>query len=442
MLAINDDDMESVPDPIDCLLSCSGSPYVDVLPGPPQISSRKGAWALTGWENVKPNAVYDLTATSNSQEPRRRKRHFTDQLLLRDVVSMPNLCTKRPGNSETQKWSAYMSGELDEQFSYVYTGGLSERSCKTNPNEQIKKSSPHGHNPQRASVSTCNLALDPASLFNSRLHIEPVPRTQYGQISKMFAMQLKPELLAQQLLVEKRLRNVDPNTHPDLQKDVARSGREKSDTECTDAATSLVHSKSTNLQQTRKLKRQRRPQPKMWQPPVPANEESHQQLPMDLSFNATRSCAHASNRPRISTKHSNYNSDVPVNSKTRLHNQFGFGSFHAGISPGKKLTQVQQVPRSGEKIGNKSTEKQRKATYHIIFDRDRHTQGSRSSPTSQPHAWKQEHSQSIPVFVPSLEQEQAMAMIPKRFSKLTALQLKPSPSTSNSVITDRLFYGE
>ena len=437
MLTINDDDMESVPDPIDCLLSCSGSPYVDILPGPPQTSSSKGALALTGWENVKPNAVYDLTAASNSQEPRRRKRHFTNQALLRDVVSMPNLCTKRPGDSETQKWSTYMSGELDEEFSYVYTGGLSERSCKTNPNEHIKKSSPHGHDPQRASVSTCNLALDPASLFNSRLYIEPAPRTQYGQISKMFAMQLKPELLAQQLLVEKRLQNSDPNIHPaDLQKDV-RSGKVKSDTEHTDAAASLVHSKSTNLQQTRKLRRQRRPQPKMWRPPVPANEESHQQLPVDLSFNTTKS--QAANRPRISTKHLHPNSDVPVNCKTRPHNQFGFGPFHAGIPPGKKLTQVQQVHGSGEKISSKSTEKQRKATYHIIFDRERCTQGSRSP---QAQAWKQQHSQSIPVFVPSLEQEQTMAMIPKRFSKLTALQLKPSPSTSCSVTTDRLFYAE
>ena len=409
--------MESLPDPINCLLSCSGSPYLEMLSRPP--IPRK---AISGWENVRPHAVYDLSAASSHEEPRmRRKRHFTDQALLRDVVSMPNLCTKP--YSGTQKWQ-YMSGHLDEDFSYVYTGGLSERSDKANTKAENKKLS---HDSQRTSVSTCNLTLDPASLFSSRQSAYVEPRTQYGEISKMFAMQLKPKLLAQQLLIEKRLRKVDLNARPDLQKDNVRSGREKSDTEGNDAA-SLAHAKSSHLQQTRKLRRQRQPKPKMWHP-LPANDEPHQQLPVDLSFN-TRSQAN-----RISTK--NPNSDVAINSKTRLHNQFGFGSFHSGI-PGKKMAQV-QLPRSGK--SNKTIdlkEKRRTATYHIIFYQDKRTQGNSLPPASQAQAWKQEHSQTIPVFVPSLEQEQAM--IPKRSSKLTALQV--NPSAPSSVVTDRFFNAE
>ena len=409
--------MESLPDPVDCLLSCSGSPYLEVLSGPP--IPRK---AISGWENVRPHAVYDLTAASHEEPRMRRRRYFTNQALLRDVVSMPNLCAKP--YSETQKWP-YMSGHLDEDFSYVYTGGLSERSGKANTEAENKKSS---HDSQRTSVSTCNLTLDPASLFSSRQSAYVEPRTQYGEISKMFAMQLKPELFAQQLLIEKRLQKVDLNARPDLQKDDIRSGREKSDTKGTDAA-SLVHAKSSHLQQTRKLRRQRQPKPKMWYP-LPANDESHQQLPVDLSFNS-RSQAN-----RISTK--NPNSDVAINSKTRLHNQYGFGSFHSEI-PGKKLPQV-RLPRSGEK-SNKTIdlkEKRKTATYHIIFDQDKRTQGNSLPPASQAQAWKQEHSQTIPVFVPSLEQEQAM--IPKRFSKLTALQV--NPSAPSSVVTDRFFNAE
>ena len=76
----------------------------------------------------------------------------------------------------------------------------------------------------------------------------------------------------------------------------------------------------------------------MWHP-LPANDESHQQLPIDLSFNSR------SQVNRISTK--NPNIDLAINGKTRLYNQFGFGSFHAGI-PGKKLVQV-QFPGSGER---------------------------------------------------------------------------------------------
>ena len=420
--------MDSVPDPIDCLLSCSGSPYAesDILPGPPH-TSRKGVLAITGWEKVTPSAVYDLTATA-SQEPRRRKRQSNNQDLLRDVVSMPNLCTK--ADFEAQKWS-YMSGQLDEGFSYVYTGGLSERSCKANPENEYKKLS---HDSQRTSVSMCNLTLDPASLhvFSTRrsaYYIEPM--TQCKEISKM-----QPK--SEHLQVENRLRNVDLNVCPDLQKaNIQSSGREKSDIEGTDTV-SLAHAKSS---QTRKLRRQRRPQPKIWHPPPP-NEEPHHQLllPVDISSD-TRPQANKS-----SSKHPN--SIVTVNGTTRLHNQFsGYGSFHHAGAPGKQpiatCTHVQN-PRNGKKSSSSKSitnhrEKQRTITYHIIFDQDRCTRGSRL-PQAQDQASKQEYSQTIPVFVPSLEQEQAM--IPKRFSKLAALQMKSSAPNSISVITDRLLYSE
>ena len=212
---------------------------------------------------------------------------------------MPSLCTKNT-DLETWKWS-YISGYLDEDFSYVYTGGLSERSSKANPKAGHKKSS--SSDPQRTSVSTCSLTLDPASLFTSRHSAYVEPRTE---ISKMFAVQLKPELLAQQFLIENRLQNIDLNARLGLQRDSVKSGREKNDTEGT-SDTSLAHVKLTYLQQTCKLRRQRQPKPKMWCP-LPANEESYQQLPIDLSFN-TRSQA---------TRHPN--SDVAVNSKARLHN--------------------------------------------------------------------------------------------------------------------------
>ena len=339
--------MESLPDPIDCLLLCSESPYIEVLPGPPSLS--KGA--ISGWEKVKPRAVYNLTG---SQESRRHRRHLSDQVLIRDVVSMPNLCTKF--NSESQKKS-HMSGYLDKDFSYVYTGGLSERSIAHSEAEQKKSS----HDSQRTSVSMCNLTLDPASLFSR--HSEP--RTAYGEISKMFAMQLKPEMLAQQSLIESRLRNLDLNARPNLRNGDSRSEKVKSDIEGTSAA-SLMNVKSPHLQQSRKLKRQRRPKPKMWCP-MPADQESQLHLPMDLSFNAR------SQFNRASTIYKHPANDVTVHGKVRLHDSFGIGSFHTGISGTK--AQV-QFPISSKK-SNKSDVKEKRtnnrtATYHIIFNRDKH----------------------------------------------------------------------
>lgn len=72
------------------------------------------------------------------------------------------------------------------------------------------------------------------------------------------------------------------------------------------------------------------------------------------------------------------------------------------------------------------------------FYQDKRTQGNSLPPASQAQVWRAENIQAtIPIFVPSIEQEQAM--IPKRFSKLTALQLKLSIS---DMITDKLFYAE
>ena len=123
---------------------------------------------------------------------------------------------------------------------------------------------------------------------------------------------------------------------------------------------------------------------------------------------------------------------MAINSKTKLHNQFGCGSFRAGI-PGKRLAMAQVLfPRSGEKSAKNTDlkEKWRTATYHIIFDQDKHTQGNGLPPASQSQVWRKENTQAT-----MLEQEQAM--IPKRFSKLTALQLILNSSTSG-MITDKL----
>lgn len=438
--------MESVPDPIDSLLSCSGSPYVDVLPGPPQTqSSGKGALSiLTGWEKARPSAVYDLTAAV-CQEPiaRRHKKQSNNKAFLRDTVSMPNLCTSSDPVREAQK-CPYMSGYVDEDFSYVYTGGLSERSRKANPVAAECKKLPHGHDSQRTSVSTCNLTLDPASLFNGRhsAYSGP-PRTQYGEIStNMFAAQLKPELLAQQLLIESRLRNVDLNARPGLQKDNVNgsSGREKRDMEGTNAA-SLAHAKSAHLQKTRKLRRQRQTQPKMWHP-LPASEESHQQLPVDLLVNPG-----SQGNSRIPTNYKHPKNDVAINSKTRSYNQFEFDSFHRVGIPGRKMTRV-RLPRSGEESKKSKDLKEGKKTavYHIIYDHGTQTRDQESSlnlPTaiaSQTQAWR-EDSQAIPVFIPSraLEWEEA-ATIPNRFSR-SKLRVQ-SRSPSNMFKRELVFYAE
>ena len=242
-------------------------------------------------------------------------------------------------------------------------------------------------------------------------------------------MQLKPEMLAQQLHIENRLRYLNINSRPNLQKDDARLEKGKSDTDST-STSSLASTKSPHLQQSRKLNRQRRPKCKILCP-MPANQESNKPpLPIDLLFN-TR---HQTNRASIQYSHGG----VVVKSKAKLPGPFGVEplNFHTGTSGAKTKVHFPSSGKKSDKCGPKQKWKNNKTViYEIIFDGDKHIPENSLPSNRQTHAW-QEHAQTIPVFVPSLEQEQAM--LPKRFSRST-LQ---SRSPTSSMFNNKIFYAE
>lgn len=114
-----------------------------------------------------------------------------------------------------------MSGSLDENFSYVYAGGLSDRSSSEDDNKHKKEKESPVHRlldplQHQESQSLSTLTLDPAIFVHRHAAaIQMNPRTR-DEITRIVAMQLKPEIIAEQLVLENRLRNLELNAFPQL----------------------------------------------------------------------------------------------------------------------------------------------------------------------------------------------------------------------------------
>ena len=173
------------------------------------------------WENVRPSALYDLTNlhTANSQRRRTKRNSGNQYPLARGAVSLPNLRTTKVAPSPKEFSESYMSGYLDENFSYIHPGGLSERSGAIEEHKLHKESPMHHYNAKPSkqrhtsqSISTHTLTLD--SVFASRLYAAQMDSRTRSEISKIVAMQLRSDVLAEQLFVESRLRSLDLNAFP------------------------------------------------------------------------------------------------------------------------------------------------------------------------------------------------------------------------------------
>lgn len=218
-------------DSLGCLLKWSNAPYSHTLPSPPPDGGR----SISGWDNVKPNAVYDLRPQAGRDESvSTKKKHESHQLRnksanIRGALSMPNLCSKFSSRINERPFpvarACYMSGCLDDNYRYVYQEGLSER-CRRDI-EKVKASqsrdSAMHHEEIRTSLSTCNLTLDPASLS---LHptcswISLQPRGLHSEYPKFdTAHSPKSEILAEQksnaVAENGLLRNRTLNSFPSL----------------------------------------------------------------------------------------------------------------------------------------------------------------------------------------------------------------------------------
>ena len=187
-----------------CLLSCSSSCYLSLLAGPPLNND-----TFSRWENVRPSAEYDLSSQSHNPLKTRKTRSINP--LARGAISLPNIRSKFPQRRFSE---SYMSGHLDKNFSYVYTGGLSGKSSFEH---EYKKESPVHHfstDPLQHQgsyhLSTHTLALERPIVAPGRYAAQMDSRTR-KEISTLVAMQLRPEVLADQLVIENRLRNLQLN---------------------------------------------------------------------------------------------------------------------------------------------------------------------------------------------------------------------------------------
>ena len=186
------------------LFSLSGQPYNKLSAGPRELSVR-------GWAPIRPTAAYDLTLLY-----RKRKTFKRDK-----PIKPPSLQTK-----VSDTLPSYMSGKLDDTYSYVYTGGLSKGTTSEPSLPQ------HRSLPQKATTQFPPVVyLDPVMPYHTAYQMDPQVRMD---LARIIAMQLKPEFLVEQIIIESKLRKmkleskqdkhslnlegvgVDPKSIPDL----------------------------------------------------------------------------------------------------------------------------------------------------------------------------------------------------------------------------------
>ena len=425
---------------LDCLISCSGSCYCNLVAGPRLLSKL----TPSRWENVRPSAVYDLTnlhisnTTSTSESPRRRiKRNSSNQCpLARGALSLPSLRTRTkskvaPSQKEFSE-SSYMSGYLDENFSYVHPGGLSEKSGaveghnlhKESPTHHCINTEPPLQKRTSQSVSAHNITL--GSVFASRLHAAQVDSQTRNEISRIVAMQLRSDVLAEQLFVENRLRNLDLNAFPLLGMGSSNGGqRVNNSLERTKGKSLIVStppmvnsaSYGTNIQtqrqqsQKRRDKRQRKQQeskaPLDWCPI--SIQEPH--CIANVPFDSPQHRAAAVGANLVHNRHMRFGS-------LRGSGLKGLALSGVGSSPATK----QQSPALAFTQTQKGAERRKKRRSVSYFGQEEFALEN-SLPKNVQHS---EH--SLPVVIPMLDQEHVTRSKHRLLSKFS-----PNSSFANAI---------
>lgn len=150
-----------------------------------------------GWKATRPSATYELTKTRSSSK--RRK-----------VVPAPPATNTLPQGSNDAKECPYMSGELDKNYTYVYKGGLSDRG-ETRRRASAAADTALPMQPQlQKHVQT--VTLEPN---NASPHMQELARCR-AELSRIMSLQVKPELLVEQLIIENRLRAMSLSAFPVL----------------------------------------------------------------------------------------------------------------------------------------------------------------------------------------------------------------------------------
>lgn len=144
-----------------------------------------------GWKMTRPSAAYDLTKTGS------KRKKAVPALPVADTLT----------NNDMNY--TYMSGELDENYEYVYKGGLSNRADQKSGSASAAEISIQMQ-PQRH-VQT--VTLEPSQLSDASAHTQALASCR-AELSRILSLQVKPELLVEQLIIENRLRTMSLSAFP------------------------------------------------------------------------------------------------------------------------------------------------------------------------------------------------------------------------------------
>ncbi len=230
-----------------------------------------------GWKPARPRAEYDITRPSKKQQ-------------RRPLGTLPPAQPLAQGTTTYGVAHAYMSGKLDENYDYTYKGGLSSRAYSESPMHPIRATHPPPPHPH-------TFVLDPVLPYRRTLDMDTSSR---AQLEHILAMQMKPELLVEQLIIENRLRTMSLNAFPTLEcigfdgrKDKTRRNEYKLPTKSfSSPAINSQHDGIFSMPQHRKHRR-RKPHPK---PPIewcafpnpPAHRQGREFPAFVLPFDTTR----------------------------------------------------------------------------------------------------------------------------------------------------------
>ena len=331
-----------------------------------------------------------------------------------------------------------MSGSLDENFSYVYAGGLSDRSSSEDDKHQ-KDSPVHRlldplQNQESQSLST--LTLDPAIFVHRHAAaIQMNPRTR-DEISRIVAMQLKPEVIAEQLVLENRLRNLELNAFPQLgMRSDQASGLNKEREYKINIHTSPLRVRGVSqLSLSHRKKKRRKPTNKStaafeWCP-LAIQECSSTDLPTNNDpFNTSGKLKHS-----LSITSPTHHL-IPTSSKAS-------GSEVSGpVAIGLRSPATKKSIAKTSKIDGSTEQKEKTVSKKtlVYYGRDQYTIGGGVPSRSED---KDQVPYRIPVVVPTLKQEKTWRTnVAKRVesttqSRLAALHHPPTKFMASSTFTE------
>ncbi len=157
------------------------------------MSAEQRKTFCSGWRPVRPAAAYVIPSTPFVNK---KKKALTE---VEPAVSSRHVTFHSAGTAKPTDIPYYMNGGLDEDYCYTYRGGLSS---VTHPAGSLYKHFP--------TQTRSTIELEPVAQYRY-----PDPSTQID-ISRIVSMQLKPEVLVEQLLIENRLRTMSMAALPTL----------------------------------------------------------------------------------------------------------------------------------------------------------------------------------------------------------------------------------